>query len=61
MSIAPANLIALSGAVITCPQCDSRIGVLRLPLYQGTDCTCTPTTCTCAVETYERCETAPAP
>jgi hypothetical protein len=32
-----------------------------LPLYQGTDCTCTPTTCTCAVETYERCETAPAP
>lgn len=32
-----------------------------LPLYMGTDCTCTPTICTCAVETYERCETAPAP
>jgi hypothetical protein len=29
-----ATVIALAGAVLTCPQCHARIGVLRLPLYQ---------------------------
>lgn len=32
-----------------------------VPVYTGTDCTCTPSDCTCASETYERCESAPAP
>ena len=27
------------------------------PIYQGTNCTCTPVGCTCAVETYEMCQT----
>jgi hypothetical protein len=28
-----------------------------VPLYEGSDCTCTPTTCTCNVLTYESCFT----
>jgi len=30
-----------------------------VPIYRGDQCTCTPTSCTCATETYERCEAAP--
>jgi hypothetical protein len=26
------------------------------PIYMGDNCTCTPTTCTCETETYERCQ-----
>lgn len=29
-----ADLIALPGAVLTCPQCHARVGSLTMPLYQ---------------------------
>lgn len=37
------------------PACKSRTDCV--PIYEGSDCTCTPTACDCNVLTYERCET----
>ena len=39
--------------------CESRMDCI--PIYNGTDCTCTPSGCTCATETWERCESALMP
>jgi len=39
--------------------CESRMDCI--PVYNGTDCTCTPSGCTCATETWERCESALMP
>lgn len=39
--------------------CESRMDCI--PIYNGTDCTCTPSGCTCANETWERCESALMP
>jgi Cys-rich repeat protein len=39
--------------------CSSRTDCI--PVYAGTDCTCTPSGCTCTTETYERCESALMP
>jgi len=39
--------------------CEARMDCI--PVYNGTDCTCTPSGCTCATLTWERCESAVMP
>ncbi len=45
---------AACAALATEAACKARTDCV--PIYQGTNCTCTPDTCTCAIETYERCD-----
>ena len=39
--------------------CEARMDCI--PVYNGTDCTCTPSGCTCATLTWERCESGVMP
>ncbi len=35
MTVARSEIIAGEGAIVSCPHCHARVGILRKPLYQG--------------------------